>query len=66
MMAYIKPKLVTELSCAVIFCVTVLCERNVRLTYRHRASYIYRTTAPLTSRCSILYIYSTNMNTKFI
>jgi hypothetical protein len=35
------------------------------LTFRHRASYIYRTTAPLTSRCCILYIYSTNINTKF-
>jgi hypothetical protein len=35
------------------------------LTFRHRASYIYRTTAPLTSRCCILYIYSTNINTNF-
>jgi hypothetical protein len=26
---------------------------------------IYRTTAPLTSRCCILYIYSTNINTFF-
>jgi hypothetical protein len=32
MMAYIKPKLVTELRCAVMLCVTVVCERNVRLT----------------------------------
>jgi hypothetical protein len=35
------------------------------LTFRHRASYIYRTTAPLTSRCCIIYIYSTNINAKF-
>jgi hypothetical protein len=26
---------------------------------------IYRTTAPLTSRCCILYIYSTNINIKY-
>jgi hypothetical protein len=40
--------------------------RTALLTFRHRASYIYRTTAPLTSRCCILYIYSTNINTFFL
>jgi hypothetical protein len=40
-------------------------DQSSLLTFRRRASYIYRTTAPLTSRCWILYIYSTNINTKF-
>ena len=35
------------------------------LTFRNRASYIYRTGTPLTSRCCILYIYSTNIRTEF-
>jgi hypothetical protein len=28
MMTYIKPKLVTDLTCSVMLCVTVLCKRN--------------------------------------
>jgi len=39
MMAYIKPKHVTELSCAVMLCVTVLCETNVRLTSTTRMNH---------------------------
>jgi len=31
-----------------------------RLTFKNRASYIYRTGVPLTSRCCILYIFIFN------
>jgi hypothetical protein len=35
------------------------------LTFKNRASYIYRTGIPLTSRCCILYIFLTNISTEY-
>jgi len=36
-----------------------------RLTFKNRASYIYRTDVPLPSRYCILYIFLTNINTEY-
>ena len=35
------------------------------LTFKNRASYIYRTGVPLPSRCCILYIFSSNISTEY-
>ena len=42
-----------------------IAERKGKLTFKNRASYIYRTGIPLPSKCCILYIFSTNISTEY-
>jgi hypothetical protein len=44
-------------------CITIL--ESTDLNFKNRASYIYRTGAPLPSKCCILYIFSTNISTEY-
>jgi hypothetical protein len=39
--------------------------KRAPLTFKNRASYIYRTGVPLLSRCCILYIFSATISTEY-